>query len=154
MCSSRRNEVNSPIKRGLAESLLAVCGIWLIGLGLYFIFLRPAFLPEDLHYIGVEEQALRTVAPHLTDWLGKVFTVMGGFMAGAGLLTAYFAWCMPPPRTCGATAVLVVVGLSTTALMSAVNFALHSDFRWLLLAPPGLWAAAVLGYVAARRSVV
>jgi len=31
--------------------------------------------------------------------------------------------------------------------MSAMNFALHSDFRWVLLLPPLLWAAAVIAYV-------
>ena len=28
------------------------CGLWLIALGLYFLFLRPALLPEDPKYIG------------------------------------------------------------------------------------------------------
>lgn len=28
--------------------------------------------------------------------------------------------------------------------MSGVNFALHSDFRWLLLAPALLWAVSLM----------
>lgn len=40
-------------RRGVPEWLIAACGVWHIGLGLYFIFLRPALLPEDLRYIGV-----------------------------------------------------------------------------------------------------
>jgi hypothetical protein len=53
-------------------------------LGLYFIFVRPALLPEDVRYSGGDLQALQAVAPRLGDWLAKVFTVMGGFMSGAG----------------------------------------------------------------------
>jgi hypothetical protein len=34
--------------------LIATCGVWLIGLGLYFIFLRPPLLPEDPRYIGLD----------------------------------------------------------------------------------------------------
>jgi hypothetical protein len=36
-----------PARRGAAEWLIAACGVWQIGLGLYFIFVRPALLPED-----------------------------------------------------------------------------------------------------------
>jgi hypothetical protein len=32
----------------------------------------------------------------------------------------------------------------TVALMSAVNFVLHSDFRWVLLVPPLAWAIALV----------
>jgi hypothetical protein len=35
-------------------------------------------------------------------------------------------------------------------LMSAANFALDSDFKWLLLVPAILWAAAVVSRMAAR----
>ena len=39
---------------------------------------------------------------------------------------------------------------SGAGLMSAVNFFLHSDFRWLLVLPLIGWAAAVLLYLAKR----
>jgi hypothetical protein len=32
--------------RPLSAWILMFCGIWLIGLGLYFVFLRPPLLPE------------------------------------------------------------------------------------------------------------
>ncbi len=35
-----------------SAAVLALCGVALIGIGLYFIFLRPALLPEDARYIG------------------------------------------------------------------------------------------------------
>jgi len=39
-------------RRGVPEWLIASCGVWQIGLALYFIFLRPALLPEDVRYMG------------------------------------------------------------------------------------------------------
>ena len=141
-------------RRGLAEWLIAACGLWLIGLGLYFIFVRPALLPEDVRYIGTDLQALQALAPRLADWHGKVFTVMGGFMAGSGLLIAYFGGVVMPTRPRGATLVLVLVGALTLVLMSGVNFTLHSDFRWLLAAPPLVWAAAGVLCVVQRRQPV
>ena len=140
--------MRSPGGRGAAEWLIASCGVWQIGLGLYFIFVRPALLPEDIRYIAADVNALQVVAPQLGNWLGKVFTVMGGFMAGAGVLIAYFAWMILPSRPRWATFVLVLVGTLTLLLMSAVNFALHSDFRWLLAASPVAWFAAVWAYAA------
>lgn len=138
--------MDAPRRRGATEWLIASCGVWQIGLGLYFIFVRPALLPEDVRYTGADLQALESVAPHLGDWLGKVFTVMGGFMAGAGVFIAYFGWTLMPSRPSGATLALAVVGALTLVLMSAVNFALQSDFRWLLVIPPLAWAAALVQY--------
>jgi len=133
-------------RRGAAEWLIASCGVWHIVLGLYFIFVRPALLPEDVRYTGADLVALEPVAPHLGDWLGKVFTVMGGFMAGAGVLVAYFGWTLMSSRPRGATLALALVGALTVVLMSAVNFVLQSDFRWLLVLPPSAWAAALVQY--------
>lgn len=143
--------MRSAPRRGAAEWLIASGGVWHIGLGLYFIFVRPALLPEDIRYIGADVKALLTVAPHLGDWLSKVFTVMGGFMAGAGVLIAYLGWQILPSRPRWATFVLLLVGALTLLLMSAVNFALHTDFRWLLAAPPVAWFAAVWAYVYSDR---
>jgi len=139
--------VGSPARRGTAELLIASCGVWQIGLGLYFIFLRPTLLPEDIRYMSADLQALQAVAPLLADWLSKVYTVMGGFMAGAGVVIAYFGWKVMPLRPRGTVAVLVGTGALTLGLMSAVNFALHSDFRWLLVLPPIGWVAAVIPHI-------
>ena len=40
-----------------------------------------------------------------------------------------------------------VAGLLTVGLMSAMNFALHSDFRWLLLVPVLLWLGGLVSYL-------
>lgn len=133
--------------RRAARWPLMVCGMWLLALGAYFVFLRPALLPEDPRFIGVSLQQLRAMAPGLEAWLRIVFTVMGGFMAGAGVLTIYVAQAAVPARLPGTGWVMGLAGLLTVALMSAMNFVLHSDFRWVLLMPALLWAAAVVMYV-------
>lgn len=138
-------EAADPRRRGPAEWLVAACGIWLIGLGLYFVFLRPPFLPEDPRYMGLDPAVLAAL-PGLARWLAKVFTVMGGFMAGCGVLVLFAAWSAMPARRPGTTLALAVAGGLTVGVMSGVNFALHSDFRWLLVAPPLLWAGGLALY--------
>ena len=135
--------MDSVRRLGPAEWLISACGLWHIGLGLYFIFVRPALLPEDIRYMNLDATLLQATVPGLAAWLGKIFTVMGGFMAGAGVLIAYFGWQVMPRRLPGSLTTLVLAGALTLVLMSAVNFALHSDFRWLLLAPPVGWLLAL-----------
>ena len=130
----------------LAMGLLTALGVWLVALGAYFVFVRPALLPEDPRFIGAPLARLREAAPGLEAWLRIVFTVMGGFMAGTGVLTVFLARAAVPARLRGTGWAIVLAGLPTVVLMSAMNFALHSDFRWILLLPALLWAAAVITY--------
>ena len=124
-----------------------VCGLWLIALGLYFLFLRPALLPEDPAFIGSSLEAIRTAIPGLERWLGHVFNVMGGFMIAAGAVTMLLAWRFISRRAPGTFATLLVAGAGSVALMSVTNFLLHSNFRWLLLLPALLWLAGLLCYL-------
>jgi hypothetical protein len=140
-------------RHGFAEWFLLACGVWLIGLGLYFIFVRPPLLPEDVRYMELAGPLLAGVEPGLLKWLPKVFTVMGGFMAGAGVLTGYLALQVLPLHLRGSALVLGVVGALTVGLMSLVNFVLHSDFRFVLAIPPILWMAALLMYLRPFRSM-
>ena len=130
--------------------MLTACGVWLVGLGLYFIFLRPPLLPEDPRFMGTTLEQIRFSVPGLEAWLRKVFTVMGGFMAGAGVLTVFVATAALPLRLKGTPWALGISGALTVVLMSATNFALHSDFRWLLLLPALVWLAGLVAYLAKR----
>ncbi len=136
--------------RDLSAWLLTACGAWLVGLGLYFIVLRPPLLPEDPRFMGTTLEQIRIAVPGLEGWLRKVFTVMGGFMAGAGVLTVFVATVAMPRRLAGAPWALGISGALTVVLMSAINFALHSDFRWLLLLPVLVWLTGLVVYVAHR----
>jgi len=71
--------------------IFIACGIWLIGLGMYFMVISPPLLPEDLRYMGTSPGEIQSAMPGLERWLRRVFTVMGGFMTGAGVLTIIVA---------------------------------------------------------------
>jgi hypothetical protein len=131
--------------------LFAACGIWMMGLGLYFIFFRPALLPEDMRFIGVSKEILTATVPGLQRWLGHVFNVLGGFMAATGATTLLLASSYLTGRARGTFVALVVAGSASVVLMSATNFALHSDFRWLLLLPALMWLGGLVCYVQEGR---
>jgi hypothetical protein len=133
-----------------AAWMMGTCGVWLIGLGLYFAFWRPALLPEDTRYMGTTLGVIKATVPGLEGWLRNVFVVMGGFMAASGALVLYLARTVLTVRLQNAIGIFVVSGLLTVVLMSAVNFVLHSDFRWILPVPVVIWFAGIACLVARR----
>ena len=136
--------------RHISTWMLLACGLWLVSLGLYFIFLRPSLLPEDTRFMGSSLEQVRVVVPGLEGWLKRVFIVMGGFTAGAGVLTIYVARVVMPLRLSGASWAIALAGVLTVVLMASINFNLRSDFRWLLLVPVIVWLAGFVLYVARR----
>ena len=136
--------------RPVSTWMLIACGIWLVLLGLYFIFLRPPLLPEDTRFMGSSLAQVRAAVPGLEDWLQRVFIVMGGFMAGTGVLTVFTACVAMPSRWKGTSWAIAMSGALTVALMSAINFDLRSDFRWLLLVPALVWLAGFALHIARR----
>lgn len=119
-----------------------VCGIILMGMGLYFALIRPALLPEDVNYAGLSSQQLAT-APGLLNWLDKVFWVMGGYIFTTGLFTSYVAQTAFRERRRGVFSVVSFGGLSSLGLMVMINFLIDSDFKWLLLVFSALWLSAL-----------
>ncbi len=145
-----------PTNFRLAAVLLGVWGFYQIAVGLYFILLRPSFLPEDLRAAESTVDAMRSAAPGLTAWLQWVFAVLGGQMAAAGILVMGGALSITQGRRVGRTdmATYAAAGALSVGLMALANFALGSDFRWLLVAPVLLWLTAlvVLGREASLMS--
>ena len=131
----------------LSGKVFAACGFWLVALGVYFLLLRPALLPEDPRFMGTSIEALRAAAPGLERWLNLVFNVMGGFMIAAGTMTMLVACRYLAFRAPGTLTALVLAGAASVGTMSATNFILHSDFRWLLLVPALLWLMGVVCYL-------
>ena len=92
-----------------SSAVLAFCGVALIGVGSYFIFLRPALLPEDVRFIGAPLPQLQATAPNLLQWLNRIFWVMGGyidnwtanFLCGALLFSAASKWRVGSCCLCG-----------------------------------------------------
>ena len=136
-------EIRKP-RPSISMFVFLACGIWLIGLGLYFLFLRPPLLPEDLRYMGTSPGEIQAAIPGVQRWLHRVFTVMGGFMTGAGVLTILVAMKASATREKWTWLVLALAGLFTVGMMSLTNFQLNSDFKWLLLIPSLLWAIGLV----------
>ena len=136
--------------RQVSTWMLLACGLWLVALGLYFIFLRPPLLPEDTRFMDSSLTQVRAALPGLEHWLERVFTVLGGFMAGTGVLTVFVAREAMPSRLPGTSWALGLGGALTVALMSAINFSLNSAFRWVLLVPALLWLAGLVLHIARR----
>src|SRR5579859_6282624 len=111
-----------------------------MGLGLYFVLLRPPLLPEDPRFMGSSLAEIQAALPGLSLWLRRVFWVMGGFMFAAGLLTAYVALTFFRARAKGAAGVGAVAGLASIGWMAVVNFIIASDFRWVLMAFSIIWS--------------
>ena len=130
--------------------IFVACGIWLIGLGGYFMFVRPPMLPEDLRYIGSSATQVEALLPHMASWLRNVFTVMGGFIAGCGVLVVFVSVRLVPQCVHGTGIALGFTGLFTVSTMSWINFALDSDFKWLLLVPALAWLVGLVTYASGR----
>lgn len=126
-----------------SSTLLTVCGIILMGMGLYFALIRPELLPEDFRYMALSSEPLQATAPGLFNWLDKVFWVMGGYVFTTGLLTGYVAQTAFRERQRGVLSVVGLAGLSSIGLMAMINFLIDSDFKWFLLVFVVLWLTAL-----------
>ena len=138
-------------KKLSAPTLLLICnGILLMGLGLYFVFIRPPLLPEDPRYMGATMDPIQSAIPGLLIWLRRVFWVLGGFMFTTDLLTTYIAVTTFPQLTRSARSVVALSSLTSIGWMATVNFVIDSDFKWLLLAFNIPWIASVI--LSAKKS--
>ena len=124
--------------------LLAISGAGLVLAGVYFLMLRPPLLPEDIWYMGLPDTAFASVRAALELWLSQVFRVMGGYILATGVLTvalAATAYCKHNRIAFGGAA---VAGAASIGLMSVVNFAIESDFKWLLFGMALVWASSLV----------
>ena len=128
----------------LAAWLFGMGGLVLAGIGTFFIFVRPALLPEDLHFLQQQARDIDTAVPRLRPWLRHVFVVLGGHALAAGLLTIFVAATAVRDGNQAAVAVLAAAGGASVALMATINFAIRSQFRWILLIVVGLWLAGLI----------
>lgn len=135
-----------------SSMLLTLSGIMLIGVGIYFLFLRPPLLPEDIRYMGLTSAELQSIGPRLTAWLTNVFRVMGGYVASTGVLALTLALTSFRDRRAVAAVGAAVSGGLSIGLMAVVNFMIHSDFKWVLLGFALVWVASIAMFV--RESAV
>ena len=63
-----------------------------------------------------------------------------------GLLTFYVARSSFPQRANGVSVLVAFAGLASIGWMTAVNFMIQSDFKWLLLGLATLWGISLILY--------
>ena len=126
--------------------MLALSGVLLVAMGIYFVLLRPPLLLEDLLYIGSTLQNAKENIPGLLNWLQKVFWVIGGYIFTTGLLIIFIAITSFRKRLRGAFSVVALAGISSIGLMTVVNFMIGSDFKWVLLTFTLPWIIALILY--------
>ena len=129
-----------------SATLLAIGGFTLMTMGSYFIFFRPPLLPEDYKYIEANSLVLQKNIPLLSNWLQKVFWVMGCYIFTTGLLTIFISQTSFRKRIKGVVYIVAITGISSIASMTIINFMLASDFRWILLVLNLPWLGAVISY--------
>ena len=129
-----------------SASLLALAGLLLVAMGIYFVLLRPPLLPEDLRYMQTNLSVINNSATGLSSWLQKVFWVMGSYIFTTGFLTIFIGVTSFRKRSPGAFIVVAIAGISSIGSMTVVNFMIDSDFKWVLLTFTLPWIIALILY--------
>jgi hypothetical protein len=139
------NAMALPSRKGrVAAGLLVVVGVLVMGMGAYFAMLRPTLLPEDIRFIGADAATLAAAGPGILAWLRWVFLVLGAYSFTTGLLVAHIAFTAYHTERGAPVWLIAFAGLTSVGVMVAANFAIQSDFRWVLAGLGALWAVAAL----------
>lgn len=126
--------------------MLVIAGLLLVAMGVYFIFLRPSLLREDLRYMKTTLSVINNSASGLSDWLQKVFLVMGGYIFTSGFLIIFIALTSFRTRAHGAFIIVLISGISSIGFMTIVNYIIDSDFKITLLTFTIPWVLALILY--------
>ena len=132
--------------------VLILAGVTLIGVGVYFILLRPPLLPEDIRYMDLPAAQLDILRPRLELWLTHVFRVMGGYVLATGVLAVTLAATAFRAHQTGAAIGALIGGAASIGWMAVVNFMIGSDFKWVLLGMALLWACSLVLFWFERKA--
>lgn len=127
--------------------LLAISGLLVSGIGLYFLFIRPPLLPEDIRFMEFTAAETASLGTRLAPWLANVFHVLGGYALATGILTTTLAASSFRSRRPVAVLGASLAGTVSIGLMAMVNFAISSDFRWVLAVFAVVWASSLVAFV-------
>ncbi|OCK53813.1 hypothetical protein [Bradyrhizobium sp. LMTR 3] len=128
----------------LSSIVLIAAGISLVGIGSYFILIRPALLPEDIRFMAMPAAQLDAIRPRLEMWLTHVFRVMGGYVLATGILAVTLAVTSFRRHSIPAAVGAATGGVASIGWMAVVNFMIDSDFKWVLLAMALVWALSLV----------
>jgi hypothetical protein len=129
-----------------SAALLAVAGLLVSGIGIYFLVFRPTLLPEDIRFIGLSPTEVEQLGARLAPWLSNVFHVLGGFALATGVVTIALAATSYRARNQAAVLAAALGGTVSIVQMAIVNFAINSDFKWLLAGFALVWASSLVAF--------
>jgi hypothetical protein len=118
-------------RRWLVGAALLATGVYTLGTGVYFTWLRPPMLPEDARFTGVAPELLPLA---FRQWLSIVFATLGGFLAGFGLTLGGAGAAALTGRVRWLWIGIGAGSIVAFARFSASNLLLHSDFLTVVLA--------------------
>lgn len=130
----------------MSAVLLSVAGLLVSGIGIYFLAFRPPLLPEDIRFIGLSPTEVALLGARLAPWLSNVFHVLGGFALATGVLTIALAATSYRARSPAAVLAAALGGTASIVLMAVVNFAINSDFKWILAGFALVWASSLVAF--------
>ena len=136
---------------GLSVYLLSLFGIGLLGVGIYFLFVRPELLPEDVRYMSLSDAQKEILQSLASSWLKNVFRVLGGFIAAAGILFIFLAFNSFRRFQTWSWYTAMLSGITSIGTMTVVNFKIQSDFRWWILSLAIIWFCALVSNVFEKR---
>jgi hypothetical protein len=139
----RRGASHAAVSREpVVAGLLGLLGVSTLGTGLYFLFVRPAMLPEDFRFTGLGPELLPA---RMSEWLRIVFRTWGGFMVGFGVVLMGVAVYLVTARKVllrWAVAAGLVVAFGRFLIS---NLALRSDYLVFIAILFGLAAITAAG---------
>ena len=107
--------------RPYSSAMSALCGFILMGMGFFFVFLRPPLLPEDIRYLDTSLPTLQSRFPHLLLWLHRVFWVMGAFIFTSGVLTLSIALTSFLKRAPAVAGLMALTEITSIGWMTVVK---------------------------------
>ena len=131
-----------------AAYALTALGVLTLGTGVYFMAIRPALLPEDVRFTGVDTSLLPA---QFFEWLLIVFRTWGGFIAAFGILMLAVSGYWLTKRGCFlryGTALAVLLGFGRFLVS---NILIHSEYLWFIAVLSALALVTAVLLLVARR---
>lgn len=126
----------------IVAGLLGAVGVLTLGVGLYFVAVRPSMLPEDLRFTGIDPQLLPS---RMSEWLRIVFRTWGGFTAGLGVVLMGMAGFLLTGRGAVLRWATGAALVGSFGQFLASNLLLRSDYRIFIAIVFGLAVLAASG---------
>src|SRR3989344_114314 len=114
----------------LAWKFFMLLGVVFVGMGLYFLLIRPAFImqPEDVRVAKLTGDQIKSFSPDLFLWLTFVIRAWGSFCLGFGTLVIGVSLLSFRKKEKWSYYLLTVSILPLLLIFFAIQYAMKGDF--------------------------